>query len=140
MFAGGADLEAVGAVLGDSTGVDALDIVATMLDASLVTVSDGVDGEPRISMLETVRAFAQDQLARSGELESVCALHAQHFLGAVDRATPLFKLGRTGNAKSWFEVEHDNVRAALGWALPLRRRHDRRSRQGGNRLAAVPGA
>ena len=34
------------AVLGDSTGIDALDVIATMLDASLVTVSDSVDGEP----------------------------------------------------------------------------------------------
>ena len=119
VFAGGADLEAVSAVLGDSPGVDALDIVATMLDASLVAVSDSVDGEPRVSMLETVRAYAQDQLAGSGELGSVCGLHAQHFLSAVDRTAPLFKLGRTGNAKSWFEVEHDNLRAALDWALPL---------------------
>jgi predicted ATPase/class 3 adenylate cyclase len=117
VFAGGADLQAVGAVLGDSAGVDALDVVATMLDASLVTVSDSVDGEPRISMLETVRAFALDQLAHCDELEEVCARHARHLLHVVESMFPLVKRGTTANAQTWFETEDDNIRAALGWAL-----------------------
>jgi hypothetical protein len=60
VFAGGCDLDALAAVaLADhGPGADPLQQVAGLLDVSLITVTEGADGEPRVGMLETIREFA----------------------------------------------------------------------------------
>ena len=60
VFADGADLAAVEAVCApdERAGLDPLDLVLDIVDASLATVADDADGEPRVALLETVRAFA----------------------------------------------------------------------------------
>ncbi len=57
VFAGGFTLEAaeaVGARAGDP-GIDVFDGAASLVDQSLLRAEDGPGGEPRFSMLETVR-------------------------------------------------------------------------------------
>jgi predicted ATPase/class 3 adenylate cyclase len=60
VFAGGCDLDALAAIAaaepGPETGPDPLQLAAGLLDVSLITVTDGADGEPRVGMLETIRA------------------------------------------------------------------------------------
>jgi predicted ATPase/class 3 adenylate cyclase len=119
VFAGGADLGAVSAVsegvLGPQT--DPLDVAAELVDASLAGIGDGVDGEPRISLLETVRAFALDELAQHGELEVTRAAHASHFVG-VARALHVRHIGTEHlDARRQLEIEQDNLREALAWTL-----------------------
>ena len=48
-------------------GIDPLEGVASLLDKSLLRQEEGPAGEPRFTMLETVREFAREQLAASGE-------------------------------------------------------------------------
>ncbi len=60
-------------------------MVADMVDASLATVTEGPDGEPRIGMLETIRLFALGELERTGELDDRRGLHAHHYAGVADR-------------------------------------------------------
>ncbi len=119
VFAGGADLPAVSAVSEAVSDVqsDPLDVVAYLVDASLARISDGLEGEPRVSLLETVRVFALSELAASGELEATQAAHARHF---VDVAEVLYA-GIVGTrhlaSRQQLEVEQDNLREALTWAL-----------------------
>jgi predicted ATPase/class 3 adenylate cyclase len=115
VFAGGADLEAIQALTADVLdGADPLDLVGDLVDVSLLNVSDGVDGEPRISMLETVRAYARDSLRDAAELERVGEHHARFFL---DLAESLGSPGERSHLERWamFEAEHDNFREALNW-------------------------
>jgi predicted ATPase/class 3 adenylate cyclase len=120
VFAGGADLEAIDVVTaGHSGSADALDVVAGLVDASLVTVGEGPNGEPRVSLLETVRVYAQEQLRADGELDEVRAAHASHFGAVVEQLDRLQRgpVDQRLEGRNRFEAEHDNVREALAWAL-----------------------
>lgn len=120
VFNGGADLDAVAAVTANIlNGNDPLDLVADLVDASLVNIGEGLDGEPRTTLLETLHAYALDQLRMAGELDDVHRLHAQHYLGVAQRLSPL--VSGSGDqrlqTRREFEVELDNMREVLSWAL-----------------------
>ena len=119
VFSGGADLDAVTAVASfdRDDGIDALDVVADLVDASLITVAETADGEPRVGMLETVRAYAVDQLTAAGELQNVQERHAHHYLQLAEELTPQLFLEGFRAARSRFEIENDNLRESLEWAL-----------------------
>ena len=118
VFAGGADLYAISAVTNSDNG-DPLDVVADLVDASLVTVTETLDGEPRFAMLETVRAFADHQLTATGERDTVRARHAHHYLEVAEELSLLLDGPRYIETRNRFETEHDNFREALSWALQL---------------------
>ena len=61
-------------------------MAAGLLDVSLVTVTDGVDGEPRVSMLETIREYALECLQEAGDLDGTQRRHADHYAGLAERA------------------------------------------------------
>ncbi len=120
VFAGGADLDAIGAVTADLLdGSDPLVMIADLVDASLAVITDDEAGEPRIGMLETIRAFALDQVRQAGEIDAVSKAHADHYLTVAEQ---LYSQLRAGGdqllaTRRRFELEHDNLRAALSWAL-----------------------
>ena len=119
VFADGADLDAVSAVVSLESGPkgrDVLDVTMDLVDASLLTVTEMADGEPRVGMLETVRAFALDQLNGSDELDVVRRRHGYHFLRLAEEMSP--QIGGPGylDTRAWFETELENLRAALSWA------------------------
>jgi predicted ATPase/class 3 adenylate cyclase len=122
VFAGGADLEAIAAVASDAVGdEDMFDLVTDLVDASLITIGDDDRGEPRIGMLESIRAYAQDQLRRQGELDAVRSRHAHHYMDVAGDLSPKV----VGSAEEMlrtqrrFEREVDNFREALHWALTV---------------------
>jgi predicted ATPase/class 3 adenylate cyclase len=124
VFAGGADLAAVAAVVVEGRGetFDPLDLLDELLDASAVRITETPDGELRADMLETIRNFALDELTANGELDQVRERHARHYLAAAqkvgeatDRA--LFARWSEPRANSWFEIEDANLREAVVWAL-----------------------
>jgi predicted ATPase len=120
IFAGGADLDAVEAVVSSEAhdgGADAIYSVAELVDASLITVSESFDAEPRSRMLETIRAYALDQLTVLGELDEVSDRHARHYLGLAERLKLLLDGEEYLSARTRFEIEHDNFREALAWTL-----------------------
>jgi predicted ATPase/class 3 adenylate cyclase len=120
VFAGGADLEAIDAVTaGCLEGVDALDVVAGLVDASLVAVGEGPSGEPRVSLLETVRIYAQEQSSAAGELDEVRGAHAAHFVTMVEQLDLLQRgaVDKRLEGRNRFGADHDNVREALSWLL-----------------------
>jgi predicted ATPase len=121
VFAGGYDLDALAAVAGPGPGAgsDPLQVAAGLLDVSLVTVTDGPDGEPRVGMLETIREYALERLEQAGDLDDTRRRHAEYYADLAERASE--QLRRSGSAElvalDQLEAEHDNLRAALAWAL-----------------------
>jgi predicted ATPase/class 3 adenylate cyclase len=139
VFVGGADLDAitdVAATDGSSDkDHDALDIVADLVDVSLVTAVEGVDGEPRFTMLETVRAYACDELRAAGEEAAVREAHARHYLALAARLEAQ-RESQHLVARDLAESEQDNFREALAWSVEDP--HDRsRSTDVGLRLCAA---
>ena len=118
IFAGGADLDAVTAVTADAySGSDPFDMLMGLVEASLITIGETADGEPRIALLESVRAYARDQLPRIASSPA----RAEPMLSTIS-TSPTLEPSLFGDqrqtARTRFEAEHDNLRAALGWALP----------------------
>jgi predicted ATPase/class 3 adenylate cyclase len=103
VFRGGCTLETAEEVC--QADVDTLESLA---DKSLVHVREG----ERFWMLETIRAYAAEQLEKSGEAEELRRRHAEHYLALAEEAEPHLR----GDPKEWLdrlEPEHDNLRAAF---------------------------
>jgi non-specific serine/threonine protein kinase len=116
VFAGGATLEAIGALQANTPDVDTLDTVSALLDHSLLRLWGEVAGEPRYHMLETIREHAGDLLTASGERAAMERAHGVYYQAfAEDADTELRGSGQT----AWMErleAEIDNLRAASRWA------------------------
>jgi predicted ATPase len=116
VFAGGASLEAIEAICGEAVdiGVPVLDGLAELVDQSLLRQVRH-PGAVRYTMLETIREFGAERLAAMPEGDAVRRAHAAAFLALVETdRRPHAGLART----EWLErveVEHNNIRAALGW-------------------------
>ena len=114
VFAGGFTLEAAEAVAATARqDVDVLAGLAALVDASLLHRLAGSDDEPRFGMLETVREFAQDQLAASGEDVTLRGAHAAYFLALAEHAKPHLSAADQGAWLRRLEAEHPNIRVAL---------------------------
>ncbi len=119
VFVGGCTLEAIEAVCNtrNDLGLDPLEGIASMVDKSLLRQVDQGEDESRFVMLETIREYALDKLAASGEEASTRRAHAAYCLvlaeeGSADSADAL--------GTEWldrFQIEHDNFRAALEWLI-----------------------
>ena len=116
VFATGCDLTAVEHVaLFD--GGDPFDQVARLVDVSLLQIVDSPDGEPRVSMLQTVRSFARDRLDASSEAEHIHLLHIHWCLAVAQEKAELLHGSRRIAALDGMDAVEDNVRAALDWCL-----------------------
>ena len=112
VFAGGATTEAAGAV----TGAD-LDALQGLVDKQLLLRHHGAGPGSRLSMLETVREYASEQLNTDPDVAQVRERHCRHYLALAERAEP--ELFTRGEAE-WLpklDAEVDNIRAALDWSL-----------------------
>jgi predicted ATPase len=121
VFSGGADLDAIDAIVNaDEQGsIDVLDGVSELMDASLITITENASGEPRVGMLETIRAYALDQLTEAAELDQARRTHAQHFAHVAEtlRSRITGHVDHVLAARRRYEVEQDNLREAMRWAL-----------------------
>ena len=114
-FPNGCSLATAEAVCG---GVAASDVVAgltALVDKSLLLRIVLADGEPRYRMLETIREYALEQLASSGEENEARDRHAAYYLALARQAEPGLKGPEQGLWRARLEREHDNQRAALEW-------------------------
>jgi len=116
IFVGGWDLEDAEAVTSSGGGEaqDVLDVLDRLVDHSLVR-QDSQSGEPRFGMLETIRKYGIEQLGDAGELDGVAGAHAHRFLQLVIDLGPTFT--SSAEALDRAALQHDNVRAALRWAI-----------------------
>src|SRR5215203_1664208 len=119
VLAGGGGLDAVAAVTSGvgEIGCDVLDGVRGLVEQSLLIQTEAPPGEPRYSMLETIREFGWERLAASGEEISTRSAHAAYYLALAEEAEP--HLIASGSA-AWVErlaIERDNLHTAVAWAL-----------------------
>jgi predicted ATPase/class 3 adenylate cyclase len=123
VFAGGASLDAVvevAAVPGHDG--DPVDLVADLADASLITMGLGEGGEPRVDLLETIRAYAREQLEAVGEADGVLDAYAGHYLRLAEHLRSLRESQHLA-ARQRAEADADNFRSALDWTLGESTRH-----------------
>ena len=112
VFVGGWTLEAAEAVAGSDDSLDVLAGLDALSDQSLIRLDES-GAEPRYRMLETIREFAAERLAASGEEATVRQAHAAYFLALAEQGKP-FMYGR--EQRVWMrrlETEQPNFRAAL---------------------------
>jgi non-specific serine/threonine protein kinase len=117
-FAGGWTLESAAEICATvELGIDILEGVSSLVDQSLVQRDEAAGGEPRYRMLETIREYALERLVAEDEAEATRDAHAAHVLSMAKAGRARLAGPDRLVALDWFEREHDNVRAALAWAL-----------------------
>jgi predicted ATPase/DNA-binding SARP family transcriptional activator len=108
IFRGGWDLEAAETVCEERFAADYL----WQLRAHSLVEADDRSGEPRFRLLDSIREFAEQELA-SAEYEDLIERHARYFLARAEEAEPHL----TGaDQRQWLdqlEREHDNLWLAL---------------------------
>jgi predicted ATPase/DNA-binding XRE family transcriptional regulator len=114
VFRGGWTLESAEAITGDQ---DVIDYLERLVEHSLVRVRDQPDGEPRYSMLETIREFGLEQLAADRQDDRIRAQHGRYFLKLVEDAIPAWRTHSETQWSAQLEIELDNLRAALSWFM-----------------------
>jgi predicted ATPase/class 3 adenylate cyclase len=110
-FAGGARLEAIEATFPDGQ-LDSIEMVAALVDKSLLRSRDDPDGQPRFWMLETIREYATECLMRR-EADAAAARHAAYFLDFAEEGQRYFNTHEQATWLARLEADHDNLRAAF---------------------------
>ena len=118
VFAGGFTLDAAESVA-DATRAD-----VERLERKSLVATPGDRG--RYRLLDTVRAYASEQLEESGESASVPDRHATWFVALAQSLAPATWIDATASAHAVFDVELPNFRLALRRAV----------RRGDGRVAA----
>jgi predicted ATPase/DNA-binding winged helix-turn-helix (wHTH) protein len=114
LFDGGFDLDAAEAVLDLRAwpGALAIDVVQSLTEKSLLKREAA-----RFGMLAAVREYAAERLRDHPSLPSLRRRHAAHFVALAERIAPeLWGRDQLARLRRLAE-EHDNLRAALEWAL-----------------------
>jgi len=131
VFVGGATIEAAtaictgaptdsDAVTSSATSVAPLDLILSLTRQSLLVVerSDGdeesVEGA-RVRLLDTVRAYAAEQLRASGDAPTAQAAHARYYVALAEDVARRYRRGEVVDWES-LAMELANLRAALQWA------------------------
>lgn len=110
-------LEAATSLCGDAS-IDVMDDLTGLLDSSLILpFGEPVIVEPRFRMLQTVRGYAADRLARSGEADTVRKRFVAWLLQLSDRAAPFLCGPHQRDWAARFDAERANLRAAVRTAL-----------------------
>jgi len=121
VFVGGWSLEAAEVVGSNGNLAETvLDLLTALVDQSLVQRIEDVNGEPRFTMLETVREFAHEQLDASAELTDLRQRHADYYTQLAEALEPELTSARRKPALAQLQAEHNNLRAALPWLIKER--------------------
>jgi predicted ATPase len=115
VFAGGFDLAGAQAVTGSDDDFAMLDVLDALVRKSLL-VADHSSGRTRFSMLETIRQFAEEQLAGTGETAEARTAHARYFATRETDIMSLWDSPRQPETYDWFTAERANLRTAFRWA------------------------
>ena len=130
VFVGGWTLESAEAICNPDTelGIDTLDGLDVLTEVNLIRLVETDEGETRFRMLQTIREFALERFHPTDDFEPISRRHAQYFLTFVEECSA--RLTAEVEAIRAVELEHDNIRATLRWAL------DRAEAECGLRLGA----
>jgi tetratricopeptide (TPR) repeat protein len=115
VFAGGFSLEAVEEVCSLDGDLDVLESLAGLVDQSLVVRREIESGEPRYSLLEIIREFAQERMAGRGEAERLLARHATYYLALGETAETQLSGPQQVAWQAALSRERDNLSQTLEW-------------------------
>ena len=112
VFAGGWTFEAAEFICPNQ---DVLELLAQLVNKSLVIVDRDGSESTRYLLLETIRQYARDKLLEAGEALEVRTLHGRYYLQLAETAEP--QLYRADSAKlvRLLDNERDNFRVSLEW-------------------------
>lgn len=114
VFRGGWSLDSAERVSDDQAVIEHLE---RLVEHSLVRVYEQQGGEPRYTMLETIREFGLERLVEHGEQDQAYGALGDYL---IDLAEDAISWWRTFEHQHWYgqlETELDNLRAALGWFI-----------------------
>ncbi len=126
VFAGGCTVEAVECVCGRRAvgqpprtrrGPSAIPAVLAALVAKSLLREESFGPTRRFVMLETLREYAGERLVASGDASERHRQHLQYYLELAEQAEHALQGPQQVAWLDRLEVEHDNIRAALDWAL-----------------------
>jgi predicted ATPase/class 3 adenylate cyclase len=118
VFAGGFTLDAARAVAADENTAElvVLDLVDSLVAKSMV-LAEGSDASVRYRLLETLRQYARDRLAATGDAATTRARHARYYLEFVEALRPSIFGPRQLAAWDREATELGNLRAGFNWML-----------------------
>jgi len=118
VFAGSSDLDAVEGVCADDLAQRAwvLPALGRLVDTSLVLAEPRGD-VTRYRLLETVRQYGAERLRAAGEESQLRHRHCACYLGFAEARDPEQSPNVLDVVPATLDVEHDNLRVALRWAL-----------------------
>jgi predicted ATPase/DNA-binding SARP family transcriptional activator len=122
VFAGGCDLAAAEAVCGPA----ALEALGSLVDKSLVVAAPsegsaaGTGGEMRYRLLETVVEYARERLDETGSRPAAERAHLTYYRELVRATDPLLRGAGQRAAIGLLELEYENIRTALRYAVAER--------------------
>jgi len=119
VFQGGCSFEAAEAVCNADGTLDVLDGLGSLADQSLLRQGEQEElhGEPRFTMLLTLREFAAERLQESGEEGEIRSQHAAFFRRMAQASEPELTGPRQDALLDHLAAEHDNLRGALDWLV-----------------------
>jgi predicted ATPase/transcriptional regulator with XRE-family HTH domain len=119
VFPAGFDAAAAAAVAGaDGLGRwDILDSLMALVGKSMVVEEEGPGQTSRYRLLETMRAYARQQLAAAGEPGRLARRHAGHYTAFAEQAGPELLGPRQLHWQHRIQAELDNLQAAVAWAM-----------------------
>jgi predicted ATPase/class 3 adenylate cyclase len=92
-----------------------LNSIESLLDQSLLQPMEGLDGEARFTLLETIREYALERLAASGEEDQIRQRHADYYLALAEAAEPELRGPQQRHWLDRLEAEHNNLHTVLRW-------------------------
>jgi tetratricopeptide (TPR) repeat protein len=117
VFRGGRSLEAIQSVCSGDLSINPLDGLASLVDKNLVQQKEDASGNPRFIMLETIHEYARERLRAGGQEQVLRRRHAEYFVDLAEGAEPEFRQAGYEQWSSRFELDLDNLREVLAWAL-----------------------
>lgn len=112
VFVGGFD---AAAAMSAGPGLS-LDVLARLVDKSLVAVTESARGRTRYRLLETVREYAYELLVDGGELDTAEERRLRHFTALGDLAREEWLSTGRQQFVNELDEDYENVRAAVEWA------------------------
>jgi predicted ATPase/DNA-binding SARP family transcriptional activator len=119
-FAGGAPLDAVESVLEslDVPAAAAIDVVGRLASRSLLIVDDDETSmRVRYRLLDSVRAFALEEMAAADMTDTAQAAHAAWFEQAARCSTQGVRSSQQSEHLAFARAERANIDAALAWSM-----------------------
>lgn len=121
-FTGGCTLDAAEAVCSrdSESGTEVLQVMASLVDKSLLAVDDQIRATPRFVLLQSIRHFGLERLRASGAEARVGRRHADYFVSFAASAEPHLAGADSDLWLDALEADHENLRAAFDYLVARR--------------------